>query len=96
MYLYDDCVSSEQSRSQFYTYRMLLPLLLLLLLCVAAAVVLLLPAAVRHCVPEGQIGCWFIESDLSVFFLFIQTGYIFNVPLGGTVAFTASICQYPR
>ena len=27
---------------------------------------------------------WFIASDSSVFFLFIQTRYIFNVPLGST------------
>ena len=56
---------------------------------VAAAAVLL--AAVRRRVPDGKICCWFIESDSSVFFLFIQTRYILNVLLGSTVAFTASI-----
>ena len=35
---------------------------------------------------------WFVASDCSVFFLFIQTRYIFNVPLGSNVAFAASIC----
>ena len=34
---------------------------------------------------------WFTASDSSVFFLFIQTRYIFNVALGSTVAFTALI-----
>ena len=57
---------------------MLLPLLLLLLLCCygtlllfVATAVLLPPGAVRHRVPDGNICCWFIESDPSVFFLFI-------------------------
>ena len=40
---------------------------------VAVAAVLLLAAAVRHHVPDGKICCWSIESDASVFFLFIQT-----------------------
>ena len=65
-----------------YAYRVLLPLLLLLL------------AAVRHRVPDGKIVCWFIESGSSVFFLFTQTRFTFNVLLGSTVAFTASICLY--
>ena len=30
---------------------------------------LLLPAVVRHRVPDGQICCWFIESDLRPFFM---------------------------
>ena len=53
-------------------------------------------AAVRHRVPEGVLCRWFIESDSinSVFFLFIQSQFIFNVPLGSTIAFTASICLY--
>jgi len=68
--------------------------LLLLLLCVA--MLLLLAAGVRHRVPDGQICCWLIESDPSVFFLFIQTRLLFNVPLGSTVAFAASICLHPR
>ena len=55
-----------------------------------------LAAGVCHAVPDGNFCCWFIESDPSVFFLFIQTRYIFNVPLGSNVAFTASICLHPR
>ena len=47
----------------------------------------LLAAAVRHRVPHGENCCWLIESDSSVFFLL-------NVPLGSTVASTASICLY--
>ena len=34
---------------------------------------------------------WFISSDSSVLFLFIETRFNFNVPLGSTVAFTASM-----
>ena len=45
---------------------------------VAAAAVLLLPAAVRHRVQDGQICCWFIESDPNVFFLFIETRFVFD------------------
>ena len=40
--------------------------------------------------------CWFIESDSSVFFLFMQTGFICSVLFGSTVDFTASICLRPR
>ena len=66
-----------------------LPLLLQLLL-------LLLLAAAVHRVPDSKISCWFIESDSSVFFPFIQTRF-FYPPLGSTVvAFTASICRHPR
>ena len=43
-------------------------------LCVA---ILLASAAVRHRVPDGKVCCWFIESDSSVLFLFIQTRIIF-------------------
>ena len=52
-------------------------------------------AAVRRRVPDDKKCCWFIESgSIQCFFLFIQTQFIFNVciPLGSTVAFTASIC----
>ena len=43
-------------------------------LCVAMLLwILLLPAAVRHRVPDDQICCWCVESDLSLFFLLIQT-----------------------
>ena len=62
----------------------------------AAAVLLLLAAGVRHRLPDGQICCWFIESDPSLFFLFIQTRFLFNTPLGSTVAFAASICLHSR
>ena len=61
--------------------------LLQLLLAAAAA------AAVRHRVPDGNFCCWFIESDSSVL-LFIETRYIFNAPLGSTVAVTVTICLY--
>ena len=63
---------------------------------VAAAAVLLLPAAVRHRVPDGQICGWSIESDPSVFFLFIQTRFLYFGPSQYCVAFTASICLHPR
>ena len=96
-------VSSEQSRSQFY---MLTECCCRCCCCccslccytavVAAATVLVLPAAVRHRVPEGQVCCCFIESDPSVLFLFIQTRFIFYIPLGSTVVFTASIYLRPR
>ena len=36
----------------------------------AVAAVAAVAAAVRHRVPDGQICCWFIESDPSVFFSF--------------------------
>ena len=74
---------------------MLLPPLLLLLCAailsavVAATAALLLPAIVRRMTKFGC--CWFIESDPSVLFLFIQTRFIFYVPLDGTVASMASI-----
>ena len=64
------------------------------LICVqSAAAASAASAAVRHCVPDGKKCCLFIESDHSVFFLFVQTRYIFyvRVPLGSTVAFAASI-----
>ena len=80
--------------------RVLLRVLLLFLqqqCFVPAAAVLLLPAAVRHRVlPDDKFCCWFVESDPSVFFLFIQTRFLFDVPLGSTVAFTASICLHSR
>ena len=34
---------------------------------------------------------WFLASDSSVFFLFIQTRFIMYVPLGSTIALAASI-----
>ena len=48
---------------------------------VAAAAVLLLPAAVRHRVPDGQIWCWFIESDPSVLFSSFKSDLFFLYPL---------------
>ena len=61
-------------------------LLLLLLLCVAET------AAIRYRVPDGEICCWFTESDCSALFLFIQARFTINVLLCSTqVAFTASI-----
>ena len=62
-------VWSEQSRSQFYIiHTECCCCCCCCSVCcytafVAAAAVLLIPAAVRHCVPDGQIWCWFIESD---------------------------------
>ena len=44
---------------------------------VAAAAVLLLSAAVRHRVPDDKNCYCFIESDPTVFFLFIKTRLIF-------------------
>ena len=38
----------------------------------------------RHREPDGQICCWFIEFDPSVFLLFTQTRFVFDVPLGST------------
>ena len=43
------------------------------------------------CAGKQNLLLWFIASDCSVFFLFIQTRFIFNVPVGSTVAFTESI-----
>ena len=67
-------------------------------LCVALLLMLLhlLAAAVRHRVPDGRTGCWFIESDSSVFFLFIQAQFTFNAPLGSTAALMGSIFLHPR
>ena len=70
----------------------LLLLLLLLLLCVFAILLAVAAAAaVRHRVTDGKIYCSFVESDSRFFFLFIRTPCIFHVPLGSTVACTASI-----
>ena len=53
---------------------------------VAAAAVLLLAAAVCHRVPDGNLLLWSIASDSRVVFPFIQTRFIFRVPLGSTEA----------
>ena len=63
---------------------------------VAAAAGLLLAAAVRHRVPGDTI-CYCVLLHLIPvidFFLFIQTRFIFNVPLGSIVACTAWIHLY--
>ena len=83
--------SSEQSRFQFYIYIYrvllpLLPLLPLLLRCVLLYCCCCSSSTAASCcccnrVPDGQIWCWFIESEPSVFFLFIQTRFIFMYPL---------------
>ena len=83
-------MSSEQSISQFYMHsecccRCRRCYCRCSVCCytavVASAGVVLLPGTVRHRVPDGDICCWFIESDPSVFFLFIQTRFIFVYPL---------------
>ena len=52
-------------------------------------------AAVSCCCSSSCAGwCWFIESDPSFFFLFIQTRLIFEVPLGGTVSHLRSRFAY--
>ena len=45
---------------------------------VRASAVLLLIVVGRHRVPDGQICCWFIESDPCVCLLFIQTRFVFD------------------
>ena len=59
---------------------------------VAAAAMLLL-AAVLFVIACGmtQFVVWSIASDSSVLFLFIHTRFLFNVPLGSTVACAAPI-----
>ena len=53
---------------------------------------LLLVAAVRHRVSDGKICCCGSLHLIPVFlFLFIETRFIFDVPFGSTLAFTASI-----
>ena len=63
----------------------------------AAATVLLLAAAVRHRVPDGALCCCGLLHLIPVFYFssFIQTRFIFDVPIGSTVACTASIYLYP-
>ena len=53
---------------------------------VAAAAVLLLPAAVRHRVPDGQISCWFIQSDPKCFLSLHSNAIFLMVLLGSTVS----------
>ena len=50
-------------------------------------------AAVRHRVPDGKNCCCGSLHLIRVLFLFIQTRFICNIPLGSTVAFTASVYQ---
>ena len=75
-----------------YTYRVLLTLLLLLCTGVVAAAA----AAVRHRVADSKNCCWFIEYDSIQCFIssFKHDIFIMYVPLGSTVAFSASICLY--
>ena len=61
--------------------------------CSYTAVVAAAADAVRHRVPHGKNCCWLIESDSIQCFLSWKT-IIFIVPLGCSVAFTASICLY--
>ena len=52
----------------------------------------LLAAAVPHRVPDGKSCCCGSLNLIPIFsYLFIQTRFVFSVPLGGTVAFTASL-----
>ena len=93
-------VSSEQSRSQLYIHTERCCRCCSFFVCsytavvAAAAAVLLLAAAVRRRVPDGQICCWFIESNATVLHLFIQTRFIFHVPLGSTVSHLRSRLSY--
>ena len=48
-------------------------------------------ASVRHRVPDDTLCCCGLLHLIRVFSLFIQIRSIFNVPLGSTVACTASI-----
>ena len=82
-------VSSQQSRRHFYILTECCYRCCCFVCCyvaVAAAAVLLLLVTVRRRVPDGQVCCWFVESDPSVFFLFIQTRVIFYVSFGSTVS----------
>ena len=102
----DDCSTYcvvwaiEKSVLRVYRVLPLLPRLPLLLLCTAVvgAAVLLLPAAVRHRVPDGQICCWFIESDPGVLFLLFQSSFkrdlYMIVTLGSTVSHLRPRCSY--
>ena len=74
-------VSFEQSRSQVYMHAECCCRRCCCSLCVVAATAVLLLPVVRNRVPDAQICCWFIESDPSVFFLFIQTRFILMYPL---------------
>ena len=91
-------VSSKQSRSHFYVCMhtecccRCCCCSVSCYIAVAAAAVLLFPAAVRHRVPDGQIWCWFVESDPSVLFFFIQTRFFLCTPWQYCIAFTVSIC----
>ena len=82
-----------------YAYRVLLPLPLLLCVAILLFVLqLLLPAAVRHRVPDGKNWfCWFSGPDFqSFFFSPFNHKFTLNVPLGSTVAFTASVYLHRR
>ena len=57
----------------------------------ALCVAILLLLFVIECRTAKNV-TWLVESDSSVFFLVIEIRFNFYVPLGSTVAFTASIC----
>ena len=72
---------------------MLLPLLLLLCTGALAAAAV----TVRRHVPNGKSCCWFNEYEsmqVSFFSSFKHDIFLTYIPLGGTVAFTASVCLY--
>ena len=81
-------VLSDQSRCQFYIHTECCCCCCCCCCAVCcntavgdAAALLLLPATgVRHRVPDGQICCWFTESDPSIF------SSHFDEPLGSTVS----------
>ena len=86
-----DCIQSASAAAAVAALCLAILLLLLQQQCCCFLLVF------GHRVPDGQIFCWFMESDSSVFFLFTQMWFCFD----GTswqycVAFTASICLRPR
>ena len=74
-------VSSGQSRSQFYMHTACCCFLLLVFIIVYQMI---------------KFVAGSLNFDPGVLFLFIQPRFIFNVPLGSTVAFTASIYLDPQ
>ena len=54
----------------------------------------LLPAAACHRLPDRQVWCWFVECDPTVFFLLIQTRYIYIAPRGSTT--TTAVVSHSR
>ena len=62
------------------------------MLLLPAAAAAAAAAAVRHRMPDGQISYWFIESDPSVFFLFVQTRI---AGMRGAMAGVSPPCRSP-